>query len=140
MGQAVVATITHYPTQTDGSLSARVMHVLGDPEDPRTAIIDQIVLSRPGADGVLPWDLNVIVLIGGASLDFYVAPRTGSADDVPAGCESASWRWWKTRHAAACGMMRIRARGSRRGFPSSRRGRVRPSPWPMSCWRAVETF
>ena len=42
-GQAVVATITHYPTPTDASLSARVIHVLGDPEDPRTEVAKVII-------------------------------------------------------------------------------------------------
>ncbi|HEY1587262.1 MAG TPA: ribonuclease R, partial [Polyangia bacterium] len=37
-GQAVVAEITRYPTHADEPLSARVIHVLGDPDDPRTEI------------------------------------------------------------------------------------------------------
>src|SRR5262249_19197807 len=42
-GQAVVATITHYPTQTDASMRARVIHVLGDPDDPRTEVAKVII-------------------------------------------------------------------------------------------------
>jgi ribonuclease R len=37
-GQAVVAEITRYPTKADEPLSARVIHVLGDPDDPRTEV------------------------------------------------------------------------------------------------------
>ena len=37
-GQAVVVEITRYPTATGGELAARVLKVLGDPDDPRTEI------------------------------------------------------------------------------------------------------
>jgi ribonuclease R len=37
-GQAVVAEITRYPTEADEPLIARVTHILGDPDDPRTEI------------------------------------------------------------------------------------------------------
>jgi ribonuclease R len=37
-GQAVVVEITRYPTQPDEPLVARIIHVLGDPDDPRTEI------------------------------------------------------------------------------------------------------
>jgi ribonuclease R len=37
-GQAVVAEITRYPTAPGGELAARVVKVLGDPDDPRTEI------------------------------------------------------------------------------------------------------
>lgn len=37
-GQAVVVEITRYPTRPDEPLRGRVMHVLGDPDDPRTEV------------------------------------------------------------------------------------------------------
>jgi len=37
-GQAVVVEITRYPSATDGTIAARVLKVLGDPDDPRTEI------------------------------------------------------------------------------------------------------
>ncbi|HEX4460645.1 MAG TPA: hypothetical protein VIA18_21850, partial [Polyangia bacterium] len=37
-GQAVVVEIVRYPTQSDEPLVAKVTHILGDPEDPRTEI------------------------------------------------------------------------------------------------------
>ena len=37
-GQAVVAEITRYPSKADEPISARVIHVLGDPDDPRTEV------------------------------------------------------------------------------------------------------
>jgi ribonuclease R len=44
-GQAVVAEITRYPTHADEPLSARVIHVLGDPNDPRTEIEKILIIS-----------------------------------------------------------------------------------------------
>ncbi|MCU1283290.1 MAG: ribonuclease, partial [bacterium] len=44
-GQAVVAEITRYPTRADEPLSARVIHVLGDPNDPRTEIEKILIIS-----------------------------------------------------------------------------------------------
>jgi ribonuclease R len=38
MGQAVVAEITRYPETPDGPMEARVLRVLGDPDDPRTEV------------------------------------------------------------------------------------------------------
>src|SRR5262249_53187512 len=37
-GQCVVAEIVRYPTRAGGELSARVVHILGDPDDPRTEV------------------------------------------------------------------------------------------------------
>jgi ribonuclease R len=37
-GQAVLAEILHYPTRPDEPLRARVMQVIGDPDDPRTEV------------------------------------------------------------------------------------------------------
>lgn len=37
-GQCVVAEIVQYPTEAGGRLSARVAHILGDPDDPRTEV------------------------------------------------------------------------------------------------------
>jgi ribonuclease R len=37
-GQCVVAEIVRYPTREGGELSARVAHILGDPDDPRTEV------------------------------------------------------------------------------------------------------
>jgi ribonuclease R len=44
-GQAVVAEITRYPTRADEPLSAKVIHVLGDPNDPRTEIEKILIIS-----------------------------------------------------------------------------------------------
>jgi ribonuclease R len=44
-GQAVVAEITRYPSQADEPLSARVIHVLGDPDDPRTEVEKILIIS-----------------------------------------------------------------------------------------------
>lgn len=44
-GQAVVAEITRYPSQADEPISARVIHVLGDPDDPRTEIEKILIIS-----------------------------------------------------------------------------------------------
>ncbi len=44
-GQAVVAEITRYPSQADEPLSARIIHVLGDPEDPRTEVEKILIIS-----------------------------------------------------------------------------------------------
>ncbi|MDB4967691.1 MAG: ribonuclease, partial [Myxococcales bacterium] len=44
-GQAVVAEITRYPTMSDEPLSARIIHVLGDPDDPRTEIEKILIIS-----------------------------------------------------------------------------------------------
>ncbi|HEY2749013.1 MAG TPA: RNB domain-containing ribonuclease, partial [Polyangia bacterium] len=44
-GQAVVAEITRYPTHADEPLSAKVIHVLGDPDDPRTEIEKILIIS-----------------------------------------------------------------------------------------------
>src|SRR5581483_11162562 len=44
-GQAVVAEITRYPTAADEPLAARVTHILGDPEDPRTEIAKILICS-----------------------------------------------------------------------------------------------
>jgi ribonuclease R len=38
MGQSVVAEITRYPETPDGPMEARVLRVLGDPDDPRTEV------------------------------------------------------------------------------------------------------
>ncbi|MES1204499.1 MAG: ribonuclease R [Pseudomonadota bacterium] len=38
LGQAVVAEITRYPETPDGPMEARVLRVLGDPDDPRTEV------------------------------------------------------------------------------------------------------
>ena len=38
LGQSVVAEITRYPETTDGAMEARVLRVLGDPDDPRTEV------------------------------------------------------------------------------------------------------
>jgi ribonuclease R len=37
-GQAVLAEILHYPSRPDETLTARVMQVIGDPDDPRTEV------------------------------------------------------------------------------------------------------
>jgi ribonuclease R len=37
-GQAVVVEITRYPSERGGDMAARILKVLGDPEDPRTEI------------------------------------------------------------------------------------------------------
>jgi ribonuclease R len=42
-GQAVLAEILHYPTREGESLTARVMQVIGEPDDPRTEV-SKIVL------------------------------------------------------------------------------------------------
>jgi ribonuclease R len=42
-GQAVVVEITRYPKRADEPLGARVMHVLGDPDDPRTEVEKVII-------------------------------------------------------------------------------------------------
>lgn len=44
-GQAVVAEITRYPSRADEPLSARVIHVLGDPDDPRTEVEKILIIS-----------------------------------------------------------------------------------------------
>lgn len=38
LGQAVVAEILEYPTVPDGPVRARILRVLGDPDDPRTEV------------------------------------------------------------------------------------------------------
>lgn len=38
LGQSVVAEITRYPETADGPMEARVLRVLGDPDDPRTEV------------------------------------------------------------------------------------------------------
>jgi ribonuclease R len=38
LGQSVVAEITRYPDTADGAMEARVLRVLGDPDDPRTEV------------------------------------------------------------------------------------------------------
>lgn len=44
-GQAVVAEITRYPSRADEPISARVIHVLGDPDDPRTEVEKILIIS-----------------------------------------------------------------------------------------------
>jgi ribonuclease R len=44
-GHAVVVEITRYPSQADEPLTARVTHVLGDPDDPRTEITKILIVS-----------------------------------------------------------------------------------------------
>ncbi|HEX8953915.1 MAG TPA: RNB domain-containing ribonuclease, partial [Polyangia bacterium] len=44
-GQAVVAEITRYPSRADEPLSAKIIHVLGDPDDPRTEIEKILIIS-----------------------------------------------------------------------------------------------
>ena len=44
-GQAVVAEITRYPSKADEPLAARIIHVLGDPNDPRTEIEKILIIS-----------------------------------------------------------------------------------------------
>lgn len=44
-GQAVVVEITRYPRTADEPLQARISHVLGDPEDPRTEVEKILICS-----------------------------------------------------------------------------------------------
>jgi ribonuclease R len=44
-GQAVVAEIVRYPEREGGELVARIAHVLGDPDDPRTEVAKTIASS-----------------------------------------------------------------------------------------------
>ena len=46
MGQAVVAEITRYPETPDGPMEARVLRVLGDPDDPRTEVEKVLAVRR----------------------------------------------------------------------------------------------
>jgi ribonuclease R len=45
-GQAIVAEILRYPTRPDEPLGARVLHVLGDPDDPRTEVAKVIACAE----------------------------------------------------------------------------------------------
>ena len=45
-GQCVVAEIVDYPTEPEGKLTARVVHVLGDPDDPRTEVAKTIACAE----------------------------------------------------------------------------------------------
>jgi ribonuclease R len=69
-GQAVVVEITRYPNQADEPLVARVIHVLGDPEDPRTEI-EKILIC-----GDIPTDFPDDVLSAAER-----APTTVRAED-----------------------------------------------------------
>ncbi|MEK6606799.1 MAG: ribonuclease R [Myxococcota bacterium] len=51
-GQAVLAEITEYPRQLGGPMQARVLRVLGEPEDPRTEVAK--VLALAGIDEEFP--------------------------------------------------------------------------------------
>jgi len=44
-GQAVVVEISKYPSRPDESITARVIHVLGSPDDPRTEVEKVIICS-----------------------------------------------------------------------------------------------
>jgi ribonuclease R len=44
-GQAVVVEITKYPSRPDEAITARIIHVLGSPDDPRTEVEKVIICS-----------------------------------------------------------------------------------------------
>ncbi len=58
MGQAVVAEITRYPETPDGPIEARVLRVLGDPDDPRTEV--EKVLAVADVEDAFPDDVERI--------------------------------------------------------------------------------
>ncbi len=58
MGQAVVAEITRYPETPDGDMEARVLRVLGDPDDPRTEV--EKVLAVADVEDTFPDDVERI--------------------------------------------------------------------------------
>jgi ribonuclease R len=58
MGQAVVAEITRYPETPDGPMEARVLRVLGDPDDPRTEV--EKVLAVANVEDVFPDEVERI--------------------------------------------------------------------------------
>lgn len=76
LGQAVVAEITAYPSTPDESVRARVLRVLGDPDDPRTEVhkileCDDIPDAFPAA---------VLTESGQASQEVTPADHEGRAD------------------------------------------------------------
>jgi ribonuclease R len=67
-GIAVVAEITRYPDVPDGPIEAKVLKVLGDPDDPRTEV--EKVLACADVDEVFPDEVERIA----AALAFQVQP------------------------------------------------------------------
>src|SRR5580698_10783245 len=57
-GIAVVAEITHYPDVPEGPIEAKVLKVLGDPDDPRTEV--EKVLACADIDEVFPEEVERI--------------------------------------------------------------------------------
>jgi ribonuclease R len=55
VGHAVLAEITRYPDTADGPLEARLLRVLGDPDDPRTEV--EKVLAVAGIEEAFPEDV-----------------------------------------------------------------------------------
>jgi ribonuclease R len=69
LGQAVVAEITRYPDSADGPIEARVLRVLGDPDDPRTEV--EKVLAVAGIEEKFPDEIERIA----AGLSQVVSPK-----------------------------------------------------------------
>jgi ribonuclease R len=69
LGQAVVAEITRYPETADGPIEARVLRVLGDPDDPRTEV--EKVLAIAGIEDQFPDEVERIA----AGLPQLVTPK-----------------------------------------------------------------
>jgi ribonuclease R len=72
MGQAVVAEITRYPETPDGPIEARILRVLGDPDDPRTEV--EKVLAVADVEDSFPDEVERIAAglpqtVGGRDLD-----------------------------------------------------------------------
>jgi ribonuclease R len=70
-GQAVVAEITRYPEHADQALVGRVVHVLGDPDDPRTEV-EKILIC-----GDIPIEFPDDVISAGKT-----APQTVRPEDL----------------------------------------------------------
>ncbi len=56
MGRAVVAEIVQYPETPDGPMEARVLRVLGDPDDPRTEV--EKVLAVASVEDAFPAEVD----------------------------------------------------------------------------------
>ena len=66
MGQAVVAEITRYPETPDGPMEARVLRVLGNPDDPRTEV--EKVLAVADVEDAFPDEVERIAAGLGATV------------------------------------------------------------------------
>jgi ribonuclease R len=108
-GQAVVAEIVRYPSRPDESLAARVLMVLGEPDDPRTEVRKIVVSAdipeefstdaRAAADRVAP-EVGAQDLVDRVDLrdrDFVTIDPETARDFDDAVCverQGDGWRLW----------------------------------------------